>query len=81
MKPNCIIITSKDEVYDASSGPFAIARLLGTQHGRTTLAASMVNPIRRNLDYQSLSRKIFNIQPMPPGAMPIYTRSSDDDDE
>ena len=33
--------------------------------GRQALAKSMVEPIRRAIDYQSIGRKLFGVQPLP----------------
>lgn len=33
---------------------------------------NMINPIRKNLDYMGISRKVIDIQIMPDGALPIY---------
>jgi hypothetical protein len=44
-----------------------------------TLASSMANPLRRNLDYQGIARKCIQIDPLPQGALPIYDKSIYDD--
>jgi hypothetical protein len=41
---------------------------------RTKLAISMIQPLRRNLDYAALGRKLFQVEQLPPGAVPIYDR-------
>ena len=50
--------------------------------GRQALARAMVEPIRRAIDYQSLGRKIFSVQPLPPRVVygddlviPTYNKS------
>ena len=44
--------------------------------GRSALAASMMQPIRGNLDYQGIARKCLVIQPLPQGALPVYQENS-----
>ena len=51
-----------------------IERALETQDGRVALAASMANPIRITLDYQSVGRKLLVTDPLPQGALPIYDK-------
>ena len=55
-----------------------LSKYLHTSQGRQKLAQSMANPIRRNLDYQGIARKLFPIQQLPDGASLIYDK---DDDE
>lgn len=42
--------------------------------GMAALAASMIAPLRRQLNYQGLARKVFHIQQIPQGALPIYDK-------
>lgn len=42
-----------------------IAKALETEEGRAALAASMVEPIRRSLEYQAVGRKILFIDELP----------------
>lgn len=42
--------------------------------GRLRLAASMIAPIRRQLDYSSIARRTFLVEQLPEGALPIYDR-------
>lgn len=72
-----IIITSGGEVtnrdkYNKSS---IISNLLSSSSGRQMLAQSMIAPIRRRFDYQSLARKVFLVDQMPVGAQPTYVNS------
>lgn len=55
-----------------------IARYLSTAQGRRQFAQAMANPLRRNLDYQGIARKVFFVEPMPDGASLTYDK---DDDE
>lgn len=41
------------------------------------LAAAMMAPIRRRLDYQGLAQKVFQIQPLPIGALPTHDTDID----
>ena len=53
-----------------------ISRHLSTAQGRQTLAASMINPLRQRMDMGSLARRIFQVDPLPAGALPIYFREN-----
>jgi hypothetical protein len=41
-----------------------IASTLESKKAREGLAASMVQPLRRAMNYQSLGRKVFGVQPL-----------------
>ena len=43
-----------------------ISRYLNTPQGRLALAQAMIQPIRRNLQYAGLSRKMIQITHVPP---------------
>lgn len=43
----------------------------------TRLAASMAQPIRRRLNYAGLARKVFHVEQLPAGALPIYDKDID----
>lgn len=69
-----IIITSGGRLerraeYERNS---IIAQYLSSPTGRQTLASSMIAPIRRSLDYQGIARKVFAVQQLPQGALPVY---------
>ena len=49
-----------------------IASELETKKGRKKLAQVMVEPFRRSLDYQSIGRKLFMVDPLPEGAPTKY---------
>jgi hypothetical protein len=49
-----------------------IARALETDEGRAALAQSMVEPIRRALEYQGIGRKLLMVDDLPEGALPQY---------
>lgn len=44
-----------------------------------SLGQAMANPIHRNLDYQGIGRRIFQVEPMPEGALPTYIRNEEED--
>jgi len=46
-----------------------IERALETEDGKIALAASMANPIRITLDYQSVGRKLVVTDPLPQGRL------------
>lgn len=71
-----IIITSggsleRRDKYDRNS---IIAKYLASSTGRQALASSMIAPIRRGLDYQGIARKVFAVQQLPQGALPVYDK-------
>jgi hypothetical protein len=51
-----------------------IGQYLQTAEGRARLAASMVNPLRQRLDYNSVARRAFRVDPLPAGALPMYDK-------
>jgi hypothetical protein len=54
-----------------------IARAINTQDGKIALAQAMANPVRRNLDYHGIARRVLVVDPLPQGAMPTYDRDID----
>lgn len=54
-----------------------IKRALQTEEGKIALGQAMANPIRRNLDYQGIGRKVLVVDPLPQGALPVYERDID----
>ena len=54
-----------------------IKRALLTQEGKIALGQAMANPIRRNLDYQGVGRRVLVVDPLPQGALPVYDRDID----
>src|SRR5271166_156786 len=54
-----------------------VSRAIYTQEGKLSLAQSMANPIRRNLDYHGIARRALVVDPLPQGAMPTYDRDID----
>lgn len=63
-----VIITDRNEI-----GPDSlISRYLRSMAGRSALAQSMMQPLRRRLDYTGIARKVFLVEELPQGALPIY---------
>ena len=53
-----------------------INNLLASEEGRKDLSAFMA-PARRRRNYHALGRSLFPVQPLPPGALPTYTKDDD----
>lgn len=51
-----------------------VREMLSRSDGRTQLAQTMINPLRRRLDYQGVARRLLSVEPLPAGALPIYDR-------
>lgn len=54
-----------------------IRRALMSTEGKVALGQAMANPIRRNLDYQGVGRRVLVVDPLPQGALPVYDRDID----
>ena len=54
-----------------------VRRALMTTEGKIALGQAMANPIRRNLDYQGVGRRVLVVDPLPQGALPVYDRDID----
>lgn len=54
-----------------------ISRALMSPEGKISLAQSMANPIRRNLDYHGIARRALVVDPLAQGALPTYDRDID----
>ncbi len=51
-----------------------LAEALSSPEGRVALAQSMVEPIRRSLEYQAIGRKLLLVDELPQGALARYER-------
>lgn len=51
-----------------------MSQTLQTEEGRVALAQSMVEPIRRSLEYQAVGRKLLMVDELPQGAYARYER-------
>lgn len=47
-----------------------VRRYLESPDARRALAQTMIAPLRRSRDYASLARRMLQVEPMPPGAIP-----------
>lgn len=54
-----------------------IKKALMSQDGKVALGQAMANPIRKNLDYQGVGRRVLVVDPLPQGALPVYDRDID----
>jgi hypothetical protein len=54
-----------------------IKRALTSEDVKIALGQAMANPIRRNLDYMGVGRKVLVVDPLPQGALPVYDRDID----
>lgn len=54
-----------------------ISRAISTSEGKMALAQAMANPIRRNLDYHGIARRLLVVDPLPQGALATYDRDID----
>lgn len=61
-----VIINSSNEI--GLFNDLLISKYIKHSKGRSALAQAMVAPIRRNLDYNSIARKLFVVEPLPQGA-------------
>ena len=69
-----IIITSKGKVGLRHRLNPTRRPVLNIKGIASALGASMVQPIRRSLNYQGIARAMFPVQQLPQGALPIYDR-------
>ncbi len=54
-----------------------VRRALMTTEGKIALGQAMANPIRRNLDYQGVGRRVLVVDTLPQGALPVYDSDID----
>jgi len=74
--PSNTALTGQPDLNDSKRDQL-ISRAIMTQEGKVALAQAMANPIRRNLDYQGIARRLLVIDPIPQGATPSYDRDID----
>ena len=53
---------------------YLIQQALQSGEGRMALASAMANPIRFELDYYAIGRKLLVVDPLPQGVYPIYDK-------
>lgn len=51
-----------------------LSKYIKTPQGRSMIASSMVQPLRKRRDYSSVIRKAFLVEQLPDGALPIYDK-------
>ena len=71
MEHDVIIIDSLGHISNYQNN-VSIASLLSTAQGRRQFAASMIAPIRRNLNYAGLARRALNVQQLPTPPVSAY---------
>lgn len=59
----------------------ALASLLESPTGMHRIASAMANPIRQQLDYQSVARRAMVVEPIPEGALPIFNNTDEEREE
>jgi hypothetical protein len=69
--------SSRGTIIPAAQRNDLISQYMATAEGRARLAASMVQPLRERLSYQSVARRIFQVDPLPDGALPVYDKDTD----
>lgn len=53
---------------------YLVNEAFASQEGRMALASSMANPIRYEMDYYAIGRKLLVVDPLPQGVDPIYDK-------
>lgn len=72
-----IVITSEGKIYNRGKwNPIydLYNKIFSNTAGRHKLAQSIIEPLKKRLDYQSIARKTFLVQQLPQGAVPFYTK-------
>jgi len=72
MKHDFINIDRNGKSWNRSNISSNIARMIASPSGKAKLAAAMIQPLRTNIDYNGLARKMFSVEQLPEGALPIY---------
>ena len=54
-----------------------LSKHIKTAAGRQKIAASLIQPLRKRRDYQSVGRRAFYVEQLPDGALPIYDKDAD----
>lgn len=72
--PVVVKVVEDEPVLDPSDKQAIIAAMLASPGGRQKLAASMAAPLRARRDYTAVGRKLFPVESIPDGALPIYDK-------
>lgn len=75
-QPSNVALAGQPQINDTKTDEL-VSRAVLTQDGKVALAQSMANPIRRNLDYQGIARRLLVVDPLPQGVNPTYDRDID----
>jgi len=54
-----------------------ISEYIKSAHGRERLFASLTEPLRQRCDYAAIARKVFLVEELPSGAVPLYDKEFD----
>lgn len=54
-----------------------LSQYVRTAAGRQKIAASMIQPLRKQRDYMSVGRKALYVETLPDGALPLYDKDAD----
>jgi len=54
-----------------------LSQFVRTAAGRQKIAASMIQPLRKQRDYASVGRKALYVEQLPDGALPLYDKDAD----
>lgn len=54
-----------------------ISQYISSQAGRAALAASMIQPLRRRLNFAGIARQVFPVQQLPDSGASVYYPSED----
>jgi hypothetical protein len=65
-------INGKGKLVNKEDFSSFISKYIGSSASRQSLAQAMIQPIRRQLDYQGIARRVFTVEPMPEGGAAYY---------
>jgi hypothetical protein len=75
-----IVITSRGKLIEETFADKLIRQAMSSPQGKSQLAKSMMNPIRRGLDYQGIARRALVVEQMPLPSSPVYYRDEDEEE-
>lgn len=74
--PSNVGLAGQPGMSDKSRDELVVQATL-TNEGKLALAQAMANPIRKNLDYAGIARRLLVVDPLEQGAYPSYERDID----
>jgi hypothetical protein len=77
MEHDFIILNSKGKREDTTAKHSVFGKYILSNPGRAALAAAMIAPLRKSIDYHGLAQKVFLVDPLPSGALPVYDNRDD----